>query len=144
MMLDFSNIAEEWEAQAPLRRRASKGKSLMVSTVKEVPQVLGNTKNVAENSDVLMPLIKRMAAAGILETPSVETLSPMVLEFYALAGYPDPAGAPALAHQDAWGIKRCLTLVRRKWSRQEMPKDSREVLAKEALSHVVHSSCDDG
>ena len=86
MMLDFSNIAEEWEAQAPLRRRASKGKSLMVSTVKDVPQVLGNIKNVAENSDVLMPLIKRMAAAGILETPSVETLGPMVLEFYALAG----------------------------------------------------------
>ena len=126
-MPDFSKIAEEWDAQPLLRRRAAKGKALLVSTLKDVPQVLGNIKNMAENSDVLKPIVLRMSAEGILDTPSVETLTAVVLEFYSLAGYPDPLGAHALAHQDAWGMKRCLTLLRRKWSRQEIPKDCQDV-----------------
>ena len=142
-MVDFSKISEEWEAQATLRRRASKGKSLMVSTLRDVPQVLGNIKNVAENHEVLLPLVKRMSAAGALDTPAVETLAGFVLEFYSLAGYPDPVRAHALAHQDAWGIKRCLTLLRRKWSRQEMPKDSWQVQAIELLFPDNDSQYDD-
>ena len=97
----------------------------MVSAVKGVSHVLGNIKNAAENRDVLLPLVRCMAQMGRVDTPSIEVLSPLVIEFYSLAGYPDPAGLEAVAHQDAWGIKRCLTLLRRKWSRNEVPKELR-------------------
>ena len=123
-MVDFSGVPEAWDGEPLLRRRAAKGQSLMVSTVRDVPQVLGNIKNVAANYDVLAPLVTKMAVAGVIETPSLEVLTPLVIEFYSLAGYPDPVGVHALAHQDAWGLKRCLTLLRRKWSRGEVPKDS--------------------
>ncbi|CAE7808331.1 unnamed protein product [Symbiodinium microadriaticum] len=97
----------------------------MVSTVKDVSQVLGNIKNVAENYDVLFPLVQRMSACGRVDTPAVDDITPLVVEFYSETGFPDTANLEALAHQDAWGIKRCLTLVRRKWSRAETPKDRR-------------------
>ena len=122
-MAGFSKLPEQWDAVPNLRRRAAKGRSLLVSAVKDMNQILGNIKNVAENSDVLRPIVETMTSAGNLETPSIEVLSPLILEFYGLASHPSPEQAAALAHQDAWGVKRCLTLLRRKWSRQEMPKD---------------------
>ena len=122
-MVDFSKVPKEWESNATLRKRAMKGRRLMVSTVKDVSQVLGNIKNVAENYDVLFPLVQRMSACGRVDTPAVDDITPLVVEFYSETGFPDTANLEALAHQDAWGIKRCLTLVRRKWSRAETPKD---------------------
>ncbi|CAE7197320.1 hypothetical protein AK812_SmicGene350 [Symbiodinium microadriaticum] len=118
-MVNFSRVPQQWDDVAALRRRASRGRTLMVSAVKGVSHVLGNIKNAAENRDVLLPLVRCMAQMGRVDTPSIEVLSPLVIEFYSLAGYPDPAGLEAVAHQDAWGIKRCLTLLRRKWSRNE-------------------------
>ncbi|CAE7847204.1 unnamed protein product [Symbiodinium necroappetens] len=75
-------------------------------------QILGNIKNVAENSDVLRPIVETMTSAGNLETPSIEVLSPLILEFYGLASHPSPEQAAALAHQDAWGDARAAELVR--------------------------------
>lgn len=122
-MVNFSRVPQEWDDVAALRRRASKGRTLMVSATKGISHVLGNIKNVAENRDVLLPLVRCMCSAGRVDTPSLELLTPLVIEFYSLAGYPDPSELEAVAHQDAWGIKRCLTLLRRKWSRSETPKD---------------------
>ena len=122
-MVNFSRVPQQWDDEAILRRRASKGRTLMVSAVKGVSHVLGNIKNVAENQNVLLPLVTCMSQWGRVDTPSIEVLTPLVIEFYSLAGYPDPTGLEAVAHQDAWGIKRCLTLLRRKWSRAETPKD---------------------
>lgn len=112
-MVDFSKVPQAWDDIATLRRRAQKGRSLMVSTTRGVNQVLGNIKNVAENHEILRPLVACMSKCGVVDTPPVEKLSELVAEFYGLAGFPEPAGIEALAHQDAWGIKRCLSLLRR-------------------------------
>ena len=122
-MVNFSKIPEQWDAVPSLRRRAAKGRSLLVSATTGIKQILGNVKNIAENYEVLKPIVETMTNVGNIETPGIDTLSPLLLEFYGLASYPSPEEAAGLAHQDAWGVKRCLTLLRRKWARQEIPKD---------------------
>lgn len=125
-MVNFSKVPGAWEDNAAVRRRVVKGKRLMLSTTPGIPQVLGNVKNLAANYDILKPILECMVKCGVVSTPSLETLSPLILELFGNAGYPNPAGAEDMAHQEAWGIKRCLNLARRKWSRPggpEIPKE---------------------
>ena len=136
-MVDFSKIPQTWDDISALRRRAQKGRSMMVSTTQGISQVLGNIKNVSENHEILRPLVLEMSKNGVVETPPVEKLSQLVVEFYSLAGYPDPGNIEALAHQDAWGIKRCLSLVRRKWSRAETPKDFKSAIEDEGFWRLL-------
>ena len=119
----LKGLPEVWEVDRDLRRRVSRGYCMMVSTTKGVVQVLGNVKNVSANAEVLLPVVEIMARNGVLETPSVEDLSDVCEAFLTLANYPDMPNVATAAHQDAWGIKRCLTLCRRKWSKSEKPKD---------------------
>ena len=119
----LKGLPELWDDDRCLRRRVGKGYCMMVSTTKGVRQVLGNLKNVSANADVLEPVVKLMAANGVVDTPPVEDLSDVCEAFLRLANYPDEANITTAAHQDAWGIKRCLTLCRRKWSKPETPKD---------------------
>ena len=116
-------LPELWEQNRDLRRRVARGYCMMVSTTKGVVQVLGNVKNVSANVDVLKPLVEIMAENGMVDTPAVEDLSDVCEAFLKLANYPDLNNVATAAHQDAWGMKRCLTLCRRKWSKSETPKD---------------------
>lgn len=138
-MVDFSKVPKQWDSIATLRKRAIKGRRLMVSTVKDVSQVLGNIKNVAENFEVLLPLVECMSKCGRVDSPSVDDITPLVVEFYSEAGFPDTANLEALAHQDSWGIKRCLTLLRRKWSRGESPKDCSSALKGVINWHFIYN-----
>ena len=123
-VVKLDGLAKVWESDFSLRQRASKGRSLMISTIPGISQVLGNVKNVAANVATLKPLVGMMSAQGIVDTPSVDMLAPVCAEFLELANYPNKDDLQTIAHQDAWGIKRCLTLCRRKWSKTETPKDS--------------------
>ena len=122
-VVNLDGLAETWEAIYELRKRAASGHSLLVSTVPGLPQVLGNIKNVAANAAVLKPLVQMMGEQGIINTPSLELLDPVCQKFLQLANYPKEDDVVALAHQDAWGLKRCLTLCRRKFIKAEVPKD---------------------
>lgn len=125
-MVNFSSVPDAWENTPCLRRRVVKGKRLMLSTTPEISQVLGNVKNLAANNEVLKPVLACMVKCGVVKTPSVEVLAPLVLDLFGNAGYPNTAAAEDMAHQEAWGIKRCLNFARRKWSRPggpEIPKD---------------------
>ena len=125
-IVNFSSLPDTWENMPGLRRRVVKGRPLLVSTTPGCKQVLGNVKNLAANYEVLKPVLQCMAKSGVVDTPSVDVMGPLVLELFGNAGYPNPGAAEDMAHQEAWAIKRCLTLARRKWSRPggpEIPKD---------------------
>ena len=108
MQAMLKGLPEVWDDDRCLRRHVGKGYCMMVSTTKGVRQVFGNLKNVSAKADVLEPVVKLMAANGVADTPPVEDLSDVCEAFLRLANYPDEANITTAAHQDTWGIKRCL------------------------------------
>ena len=119
----LATVPMEWESHPILRTRAKQGMSLMTSTSPGIVHCLGSLKDCSENHAVLMPVLQGLLAAVTLDTPSVDLLGAKCKTFLQLAAYPDMSAVSAIAHRDAWSLKRCLTTLKRKWSRQEVPKD---------------------
>ena len=122
--MNFDALASKWEATIGLRRLAAAGKGLVVPTAVGLAGCLGSIKDCRENYDCLKCVLQIMAAAGSVDTPPVEILGVSTREFFELAHYPIENDIPAIGHRDAWSIKRNLTFLKRKWVRQEYPKDS--------------------
>ena len=106
----------EWES-------AAAGYSMMASTVPGVNSCLGNLRDCSANYAVLLPVLNSMVAAITIETPGIDLLSEKCKVFLELSNYPCQGNILGVAHRDAWGIKRCLTTLKRKWTRLEVPKD---------------------
>ena len=121
---DLTMLAEKLEAIRCLRNQAAKGRCLMKSTVQGCLQCLGNLKDCSENYLVLKIVLDLMLCSCTIDSPSVDLVIPCCTTFLELANYPDKDMIAAMAVRDAWGIKRCLTTLRRKWVRHEVPKDS--------------------
>ena len=119
----LATVPMEWEGNGALAARARAGMSLMTPTVPGLRHCLGSLKDCADNYAVLKPILQGMLASLTVDTPSVDLLGAKVKLFLQLSNYPDPAGINTVAHRDAWSIKRSLSTLKRKWSRQEMPKD---------------------
>ena len=119
----FDGLGAAWENIPSLRRLADAGKGLMVPTVPGMTACLGSLKEAKENYHALKAVLQIMAAAGSVDTPGIEVLSGCCRNFLELGRYPIEADIPMVAHRDAWSLKRCLTFLRRKWARQEYPKD---------------------
>ncbi|CAE7840759.1 unnamed protein product [Symbiodinium sp. CCMP2592] len=121
---DLTTFAEKLEAIRCLRSQAAKGQCLMKSTVMGCLQCLGNLKDCSENHLVLRTVLDLMRCSRTIDSPSVDVIIPCCTTFFELSNYPDKDMIPAMAVRDAWGIKRSLTTLRRKWVRAEKPKDS--------------------
>ncbi|OLP96949.1 hypothetical protein AK812_SmicGene20767 [Symbiodinium microadriaticum] len=124
---ELSQLPGNWESVRKLRTRAAQGHSVFISTVAGSSSCLGNLKDCAENHDALMCILKLMLESRTCDTPAVETMSEKCREFLEMANFPDKsAGATmVVAHRDAWSAKRCLTFLKRKWARNEVPKDAK-------------------
>ncbi|CAE7683038.1 unnamed protein product [Symbiodinium sp. CCMP2592] len=120
---DLTTLAEKLEAIRCLRSQAAKGQCLMKSTVMGCLQCLGNLKDCSENHLVLRTVLDLMRCSRTIDSPSVDVIIPCCTTFFELSNYPDKDMIPAMAVRDAWGIKRSLTTLRRKWVRSEKPKD---------------------
>ena len=97
----------------------------MRSTSPHMVSCAGSLKDCCENHEVLEAVLAIMASCATVDTPSVDAVSEAVQKYCEVANYPDKDGIPNLAHRDAWSIKRCLTSLKRKWVRNETPKDCR-------------------
>ena len=116
-------VDQVWEGQRDLRSRCAQGGCLMLNPTGTGP-VLASLKSIKANVEILAVITQRMAQHGRIASAGVDALSSVVLDFYVAANFPMDALAPSLAHQDAWGIKRCLTFLRRKWGRREVARDT--------------------
>ena len=121
--VDLKELPTAWEGIRSIRNQIQGGRSLMVSTVAGMAGVLGNLKDCSENSECLMAILERMKASLTCDTPGVDILSVACRVALELCRYDDQEGLAAVAHRDAWGMKRCLSTLRRKWARNETPKD---------------------
>ncbi|CAJ1397021.1 unnamed protein product [Effrenium voratum] len=116
-----------WESQRALRQRSISGKPLVTGIMSRrhgVEVCVGSMACVKLNHEVLKPITSAMAESACLQTPGLELLFHEVLAFHVSAGYPDEKQMAAVAHADAWGLKRMLNFLRRKWYKEETPRDA--------------------
>mgnify|MGYP007004417846 FL=1 len=85
-------------------------------------------QNLTYNFGCLKPVTKFMAEHGLTKIHSVDALGALFWKCYRLAGRDGTPANRHLAHQDAWAAKRLLGLIRRKWQREEFPRDTRLIL----------------
>ena len=120
---DLKRLPGKWEAILELRQLCASGKGLMVATAPNANSCFGSVKDCRENASALRAVLELMVAAGTMDTPQVTVLADSCQTFLQLAHYPVQEDIPPLAHRDAWSLKRCLTFLRRKWTRAEICKD---------------------
>ena len=119
-----------WEGHRELRKRAIKGDPLLVgekeSTDDEedlgmhIPQSLGN---IRLNYTLLKAYTKHMARSGCVVTKNVVLLKEPLTKFYELMEIDvERPAAKAVCKGQAVVIKKMLTVVKRKWTRWEMPR----------------------
>ena len=120
---DLSKLPASWESVRKLRSQSSRGFSVFVSTVEGQTSCRGNKKDCSVNYDALMCILELMLASRTVDTPGVDKLSEVCKDFLEMSNFPDKSAIPVVAHRDAWSAKRCLTFLKRKWARNETPKD---------------------
>ncbi|OLQ14539.1 hypothetical protein AK812_SmicGene1326 [Symbiodinium microadriaticum] len=120
---DLTDLPLKWESIRALRIQAARGLGLFVSTVPGQAGCLGNLKDCSANHEALKAILFLMTKSRTIETPTVDALSEKGKMFLEESNYPDKTSLVAVAHRDAWSAKRCLTTLKRKWIRHEMPKD---------------------
>ena len=123
----LDGVYEVWEENRVLRQRARSGRSIMVgvrrkSDLQEV--CLGTLKCASLKAFMCQGIVSRMAESGILKNPPLGRLYSELVKFQQQNGSEVGHSLLALAHVDAWGLKRVLTILRRKWARGEQPRDS--------------------
>lgn len=138
---DLTTLASRWENVRSLRERCAKGHALMRATADGCVQCMGTLKDCAENNEVLKVIVGLMLESLTIDSNGIDMIVDQCTAFLELAHYPDKARLGAIAVRDAWGIKRCLTTLRRKWGRYEAPKDSKSVVCVLcALWHAIFLS----
>ena len=121
--VDLTSLPGKWEDLRELRSQVAGGRSLMVSSTVQTTCCLGNLKDCAANHAAIREVLNCMVVACTTRTPGIDLLSTACQSFLQLAHYPDETTLNAIGHRDAWGLKRCLSTLRRKWVRAERPKD---------------------
>ena len=121
-----------WEGHRDLRKRAIKGIPLLVGETEsgddedlgmQIPQSLAN---IRLNYTLLKAYTKHMAQSGIVVTKHVDLLKEPVTKFYELMEIDvDTPAAKAVCQGQTGVIKKMLGVVKRKWSRWEMPRAPR-------------------
>ncbi|CAE7839925.1 HKR1 [Symbiodinium sp. CCMP2592] len=121
---DLTTLGQKLEDIRALRKRVGDGNSLMIATSPGCMQCMGTLKDCSANYEPLRAVLRCMLKSKTIDSPSIDALLIECQGFLELCHYPEPERIPALALRDAWGIKRSLTTLRRKWARPEIPKDS--------------------
>ncbi|CAE7621699.1 unnamed protein product [Symbiodinium sp. CCMP2592] len=139
---DLTDLPAQWESIRKLRAQAARGYSLFASTIQGQRGCLGSLKDCGANHEALKVILVLMVKSRTVETPAVDDLSEKVRAFFEEVNYPDKNSLAAVAHQDAWSAKRCLTTLKRKWIRHEDEK-VRELVQlydkiAQAGEHLVH------
>ena len=121
----FYGIYEEWEKEKGLRQLALKGQGIMQGVRRKVDQVevcVGTLRCAARNSFIIKTVTQRMVQHGVVKCPPLGRLFGQMLAFHQQNGPLTDQNILAVAHSDAWGLKRLMSFCRRKWARDETPR----------------------
>ena len=90
--------------------------------VDQVEVCVGTLKCAARNSWIVKTVTGRMAKEGVVKCPPLGRLFAEMLSFHQQNGPLTDQNILAVAHSDAWGLKRIMSFCRRKWVRDETPR----------------------
>ena len=124
----FAGFYQNWETLRSLQQRAIRSRSILLGVhrkVHEAEVVVGSLKCSALNAKLIRMFAERMAKHGVIRNPPLARLFGQFLSFHWENGLLSGEPLNAVAHADAWGLKRLLTCMRRTWSRGESPRESR-------------------
>lgn len=124
-----------WEGNRELRKRAISKEMLMVDKDSTDSTIIApSLPNLKLNYPILKGFTAHMAAAGIICTNRIRMIQEPVIAFYELMqADTGTAEVKALCYGTAYHIKRMLHVVKRKWSRWEMPRVTRLFVYPEIL-----------
>ena len=123
----FEGLYQQWESLRPLRQRALQGRAIMVGVRRKSDSAevcVGTLKCAKLNADMVRMVTLCMAKNCKIKNPPLCRLYAEFVNFHQQNGSLTGSDILSVAHSDAWGLKRILTLMRRKWSRVEMPRES--------------------
>ena len=115
----YPNAPTAWDKCKILRDRvlAKKG---MVRDVQGRAFVTANLQNCKLNKIILREYMMVMKERG---TTKIGVLAELAVPLQAFAAMQD-VDIPFKVHQDSWAVKRLLSFLRRKWNRDETPRDT--------------------
>ena len=118
----FAECAEDFDKSRKLRKRALAKQTLVVDCngCNHVPPSL---LNLRENVDIVRAYTSCMAKKGIICTNRIDPLKPPIEAYYQSMGVDVKSDhAKSIIHGTAYILKRMLHVVKKKWSRWEIPR----------------------
>ena len=111
-----------WEQYRSIRQRALK-KERLVTNSGASKLLCPSLTNINGNYDILKAFTAHMASSGVILTAHVRYIRDAVDAFYALMEVDvSSAEAKVFCQNTAKDIKRMLAAIKRKWSKNEMPR----------------------
>ena len=121
--LDYlKGVEDEWELIPDLLEQCKRGRSLFTD-VHNKPFCAGSLKNISFNSPALKMTTERLKTVPSCKTPTLDELKIPINAWYVKCGK-DPAQHRYSIHAEACTEKRLLARVRRKFSKDESPRES--------------------
>lgn len=112
-----------WERHRVLRQRAIKMQRLLISSDSESPLLPPTLENIKLNYKVLKGYTEHMANTGVILTVHMKYLKPPIVEFYKMMEIDvTDRTCERFCHATATCIKKMLHVIKRKWSKPEMPR----------------------
>ena len=121
----FQGVYETWETVRALRQRALQGRCILLGVRRKSDQaevIVGSLKVAGLNVKLVRMVSERMACHGIVRNPPLARLYGQFLSFHQQNGNLTGDTLHHVSHADAWGLKRILSFMRRKWKRGEQPR----------------------
>ena len=120
-----------WDSHPRLRKRA-RTRELLVVDARGRKHVSPTLSNLHVNSSVVRPFTLVMAKHGVIITKSLSKLRPPIEAFYRQELVDEESKDPIVlarltssAKKTAKIVKTMLTAVKRKWSKWEMPRETK-------------------
>jgi hypothetical protein len=117
----FIALADVWDQKLAYRVKARK-QELLITSDKGEPYVPATLANCKHNHEMLAGYTQIMCETGKMCTSHIESIKAPLLKFYTMQGTLRD-DAKLSIHAQAWAIKRMLGVMKRKWSREECPRD---------------------
>lgn len=127
---------ELWESQKAIRKRA-RARELLLQDADRSTIIPASLENIRFNYFVLKGYTSHMAATGVILTNRMSFLKPPIREFYREYDMDVTADAgKAIIHAAAHVLKRMFRVIKRKWTKWELPRASRLYMPARFISRM--------
>ena len=124
---DLEGLKRTWDNSESIRNRLRQFQRLLVEKTKggdaaaPAGAVAKTTENARANEEVLRPLLKKVAVAGLNAVPCIDALQDEILKMYTANGF---SPTTSVISDEAWSFRYLLSLVKGLSYKEKAPKVS--------------------